>query len=348
MRILQVMAGARRGGAETAFVDMCLALHESGESIEVVTRGNDARVPVLQQAGIRVHTLPFGGALDIFTPWRMAKIIRSFQPDIVQTWMARGAAKTPAWKPGMNVPRYAVVARLGGYYNIKYFKSADHFVTITPDIREYLIREGVAPDTVRHINNFAETEAVEAPVFRADFNTPQRAKLLLSLGRLHESKAFDTLIRAVSRLPDVYLWIAGEGPARGALEKLIVDLDVGDRVKLLGWRSDRAALFQASDICVFPSRYEPFGTVFVQAWAQKVPLITTDADGPRQFVRDGEDGLVVPVDDEAALAGAIQKLIGNPALAEKITRNGYVRYQNEFTKEKTLRAYLEWYHQIRR
>jgi hypothetical protein len=69
MKILQVMAGARHGGAETAFVDMCLAMHEAGEIIQVVTRRNDLRVPQLRDAGIGVHTLRFGGRLDVFTPW---------------------------------------------------------------------------------------------------------------------------------------------------------------------------------------------------------------------------------------------------------------------------------------
>ena len=114
----------------------------------------------------------------------------------------------------------------------------------------------------------------------------------------------------------VYLWIAGEGPMRGELERLINELNVGDRVKLLGWRSDRAALFQASDICVFSSRYEPFGTVFVQSWAQKIPLVTTCADGPKQFVRDGEDGLVVPIDDEKEMRKAIERLLDNSDFAE--------------------------------
>jgi glycosyltransferase involved in cell wall biosynthesis len=348
MKILQVMAGAQHGGAETAFVDMCLALHEAGESIEVVTRGNDVRVPPLKEAGIKVHTLPFGGAVDVFTPWRMTKIIKEFQPDIVQTWMARGSVKTPAWKKSMGVPQYKVVARLGGYYKIKYFKNADYFVTITPDIKKYLEQNDIAPERVRHINNFAETENIVTPINRTDHDTPPDAPLLLGLGRLHASKAFDTLIKAVAVLPGVYLWIAGEGPQRKELEKLIDMLRVQDRVKLLGWRSDRAALFQAADICVFSSRYEPFGTVFVQAWAQKTPLITTDADGPRQFVRHGEDGLMVKVDDQGALSESIKTLIENKNLQKTLVENGFRRYQGEFTKEEALRQYLAYYHEIRR
>ena len=347
MRILQVMAGARHGGAETAFVDMCLALHQAGEIVEVVTRANAGRVPRLEKAGIRVYALPFGGALDIFTSWCLKKIIRDFKPDIVQTWMARAAAKTPRWDESMGIARYLTVSRLGGYYKIKYFKSADYFTTITPDIRRYLMDGGIDGEKIRHINNFAETEEVVTPIARSDFGTPEDAPLLLGLGRLHTAKAFDTLIKAVELLPGVYLWIAGEGPERGALEGLIAQLGLGSRVKLLGWRPDRAALFQACDICVFSSRYEPFGTVFVQAWAQKKPLVTTDADGPRQFVRDGEDGLVVPVDDVAAMAGAVKTLLEDQNLCNSLILNGFRRYEQEFTRENTVGDYLAYYREIR-
>lgn len=341
------MAGAGRGGAETAFVDMCIALHEAGETIEAVTRPNDIRVPMLQKAGIKVHTLHFGGRADVFTRWRMAKIIKTFQPDIVQTWMARAAWKTPAWEKGMHIGWYPVVARLGGYYKLKYFKSADHFTTITPDIRDYLIREGVSADKITHINNFAEVEQSHNALKRSEFATPDDATLLVALGRLHDSKAFDTLIKAVAELPGIYLWIAGEGPDREELEKLIEDLKVGERVKMIGWRTDRADLFAAANICVFPSRYEPFGTVFVQAWAQRIPLVTTAADGPRQYVRDGEDALLVPIDDIPALRDSIRKLSQDKGLGARLAEAGYKRYLTEFTKENTLKAYLGLYHSLR-
>ncbi|MCB1532846.1 MAG: glycosyltransferase [Alphaproteobacteria bacterium] len=347
MRILQVMAGGKRGGAETAFVDMCLALHEAGETIEVVTRANDVRVPPLQKAGITVHTLPFGGKIDVFTTWRMAKIIKAFKPDIVQTWMSRGSSKVPPWRESMNIPRYLVVARLGGYYKLKYFKPVEYFIGITPDICRYLIEEGVLEDRVKQISNFAETEEVDVPIKRADYDTPADVPLLLGLGRLHPSKAFDTLIKVTAAIPQAYLWIAGEGPQRAELEALIKRLKVGERVKLLGWRSDRAALFQAVDICVFSSRFEPFGTVFVQSWAQKTPLVTTASDGPRQFVHDGEDGLVVPIDDIDAMREAIEKIMNNKRLAQRLVENGYARYSSEFTKEICLRNYLKHYHTIR-
>jgi glycosyltransferase involved in cell wall biosynthesis len=347
MRILQIMAGAEHGGAETAFVDMCIALHEAGETIEIVTRLNDLRVPQLKNAGMTVHTLPLGGKLDVFSRWRLTKIIKKFQPHIVQTWMSRASAHTPRWHESMNIPPYLVVSRLGGYYKLKYFRNTDYFTTITPAIRDYLIEQGIPENKIRHINNFAETEKRIAPVNRADFETPLEAPLLLALGRLHESKAFDTLIKAVAELPGFYLWIAGEGPDRDKLKGLIHQLGVTHRVKLLGWRDDRAALFQTCDICVFPSRYEPFGTVFVQAWAQKRPLVASDADGPRQFVHNGEDGLLFPVDDIESLKNCLKRLNENEHLAKRLVETGYQRYLQEFTREKTVAAYLGYYHEIR-
>lgn len=353
MRILHVMAGGKHGGAETAFVDTCIAMHQAGWPIEVVTRKNDLRIKNLQKAGVRVHILPFGGKVDFYTRIALLSIIKKFKPDIVQTWMSRGTSKTPKWHSllkKLGISRYKVVARLGNYYGLKYYKSAEYFIAITPDIKTYLEKKGIPPNHVKHINNLAETPAgktKDRASIRESLKTPPDACVLVALGRLHEAKAFDTLITAIEKLPDeVHLWIAGEGPERNILEKLIIDLGVEDRVTLLGWRDDRADLFAAADICVFPSRFEPFGTVFVQAWAHKIPLITTAADGPRQFVRNDEDGLIVPIDDAEALAKAILRLKDDQDLQKLFINKGFERYKNEFSTQTTLKSYMDFYQKI--
>ncbi len=343
MKILQVMAGNDHGGAETAFVDMCIAMRDAGMDIEVATRANPMRIPALEQAGIKVHTLPFGGPIDIFTPWKIGRIAKKFSPLIIQTWMSRGAQKTPNWKSTKTPQRYLVVSRLGGYYKVKHFKNTDYFNTITPDIKRHLVDGGIEANKVSHINNFAETESNIVPVNKAQFDTPENAPVLLTLARLHPSKALDVLLNALVDLPGVYAWLAGEGPQRAELEQMAQDLGVADRVRFLGWRTDRSALLRTADICIFASRIEPFGTVFAQSWAEKTPVIVSDADGPRQFCRDGEDSLMVPKNDVAALRDAIGRLLGDQALQQKLVANGYQRYVNEFTKEKSVEAYLNYF-----
>lgn len=341
MNILQVMAGAEMGGAETAFIDIVLALHAAGAKQRVVTRDNP-RLKHLRAAGIPVDVLPFGGFLDFYTPYRLRQIIAADQPGIVQTWMSRATAKTPAWTSGPT-PRYLKIARLGGYYKMKYYQDVDYFVTNTPDIRRYVLDQGIAPARVFHINNFADIGAPKTTLQRRDYATPDDAFLIVALGRLHPVKAFDTLLAAIAPLPNVYLWIGGEGPERGNLQNLTHQLGIADRVRFLGWWNDRAALFAAGDICVFPSRFEPFGNVFVQAWEAGVPLITSLSEGPQQYVHEGQDALTFPVDDVDALRDQIIRLRDNPTLRQHIAQQGRARYLNEFTPEKTVTAYLNLY-----
>jgi len=346
MKILHVMAGAEFGGAEGACVDMALAMKEAGGDIMVATRPNAIRVPKLEAAGIPVKTMRFGGRLDAFTKWKLRKTIKEFQPDIVQCWMSRGPSFVEKWDEDMGIPPYVTVARDGGYYKMKYYKSMEYFVGCTPDIVRYFIDNGVAKDRVVHINNHAQIEHVETPVSRHDFETPADAPLVFAIGRLHEVKGFDTLIKVVADMPGVYLWIAGEGPERENFEQLIDNLGCGDRVKLLGWRTDRAALYDAADICVMPSRREPFGAVFVQAWAQRIPLVVSKAEGPRQFVRDGVDSLVIDIDDAEAMRDSIQKLIDDPQFAATLVDNGFEHFQEAFTKEQCVAQYFDYYRKI--
>ena len=342
MKILQVMAGAEQGGAETAFVDTCIALKESGLDIEVAARKNSARSPKLEQAGIKIHALPFGGKLDVYTPWKLKQIIKDFEPVIVQTWMSRGALKTPASQDG----KYLKVSRLGGYYNLKYYKTTDYFIANTPDIKSYLLREGVEASRATHINNFAPSESPATTLSRAEFNTPEDAVVVLALARLHENKALDILIRSVEDLPQIHVWIAGIGPLRQELEELAYSLGIHERIHFLGWRNDRAELMAASDICCVPSRHEPFGNVFVQAWANKIPLVTSNSEGPSQYVHDGEDGLVFAVDDVEGLKQALSVLSQDKTLQHKLAQAGHKRYLEEFTKEKTVETYLKFYRDI--
>lgn len=339
------MAGGKDGGAEMACIDMCIAMHEAGEDIEVITRANAVRVPILEAAGISVHILPFGGKLDVYTPWAIGRIIKKAKPQIVQTWMSRAAKKTPNWRNLKTPDRYLVAARLGGYYKAKNFKHTDFFVPITPDLQKYLIESGFDKQKIQMINNFAETESNIKPIKRSDFDTPDDATVILTLARLHKSKALDVILDALPDMPNTYLWMAGEGPLRTVLEQMAKDNGVADRVRFLGWRTDRAALLQEADICAFISRYEPFGSVFVQAWTNECPVIVSDADGPKQFCTHEQDCLMVEKDDAGQLVNAVQRLQNDTALRDRIVEKGLENYKASFTKEKCVQSYLEWYHE---
>lgn len=343
-RLLQAMAGAPHGGAEAFFERLAPALVRAGIEQRVLIRANPKRAALLRAGGVEVVELPFGGALDLVTRWRFAQEVKRFQPEIVLSWMNRASKFAPRG-------RHVRVGRLGGYYDLKYYRDCDHLIGNTPDIRDWLVQQGWPADRAHYVPNFvADPFAPPAapPLSRLAFDTPPDAPLLVTMGRLHPNKGFDVLLRALEHLPDCYLWIAGEGPLRGELEELAAHLAVKPRVRFLGWRDDVAAIYAAGGIFVCPSRHEPLGNVVIEAWAARKPVVACAAHGPRQLIAPGENGLLVPIDDHQALATAIGGLLVDPPAAHALGNRGRAAYEASFTEAAVVARYLEFFDKVKR
>ena len=330
---MQVMAGARVGGAEAFFERLVPALARAGLEQRAVIRGHADRAERLEAAGVPVVQAPFRRYLDFATRRALAREIADFRPDLVLSWMSRAAALVPKGR----VPH---VARLGGYYDLKAYRRCDHLIGNTRDIVDYLVARGCRAARVHYLPNFVE--AVRRPAQpRAPLDTPEDVPLLLALGRLHVNKAFDVLIQALALVPGAWLWLAGEGPEERHLRALAEELNLAERVRFLGWRSDVPALLAACDILVCPSRHEPLGNVVLEGWAQARPVVAAAAQGPAALITGEETGLLVPRDEPQALAAVLRGLIGDPALRERLAAQGQSAYQAEFTEEAVVGRYLE-------
>ncbi len=337
-RVMHLLAGGAFGGGEMQCIDTAVALHEAGLPQHVILRANPLREERLQAAGISHETLPFGAFPPGWSRWRVARAARRFQPHIIQGWMGRAARLAP--RPGV-----VSVGWFGGYHPLKRFRRCDWCVAITRDVERHIIAHGFPPDRVALLHQFSDITPA-APVDRAALGTPQGAPLLLALARLHPRKGLDVLLNALTDLPGVHLWIAGEGEERGALEDQIARLELGDRVRLLGWRTDRAALLAAADVFVLPSRHEPFGIVMLEAWALRVPVVAAASQGPRDYITDGRNGLLVPVDDAAALARRITEVLQDPSLRHHLTAHGRAGYEADFTRAAAVDHYLAFYRRL--
>lgn len=332
------MGGKGNGGAELYFTDLVRALHRAGLDQKIVIRRHRARAAMLREAGLEPVELPFGGALDWRTGAKLRKVIADYRPTIVQSWMNRATQFCPAGD-------FVHVGWLAGYYKMANYRRCDRLVGVTPDIVADKVRDGWPAERAHYIPTFAGDTRV-APVPRAGLDTPQDAPLLLSLGRLHWMKALDVLLKAVAVVPDAWLWLAGDGPLEDELKTLAGELGIGGRVRFLGWRDDREALLAACDICVLPSRYESFGTVTIEAWSQEKPMIVADAVGPKNLVEPDVDAVLVPIDDVAALAGAIRRVIDDREFAARIAAAGRRVFEERFTEPAVVRQYLDFYKDI--
>lgn len=325
MTLLHLIGSAGDGGAETYFLDLVDAFRREGIPQAVALRAHPGRLAALERMGIPATTFPFSRFGSLTGRPALAAHAQQVGARAILAWMSRAASHMPAgpWRR---------IGRLGGYYNLRFFRGCELLVANTADIRDYILKRGWAPERVFDIRNFARLDAHPA-LPREAFDTPPEAPLLLGIGRLHREKGHDVTLRALTQLPGVWLWLAGSGEEEAALRRQAEQLGVAARVRFLGWREDAGALYRAADLCVFPSRAEPMGNVVIQAWAYGLPVIASRAIGPSNLIRDGEDGLLVPIGDDAMLAGAVRHLLGDLPLRARLRENGQRRWAQEFSPE---------------
>ncbi|MGQ9558274.1 MAG: 1,4-alpha-glucan branching protein domain-containing protein [Desulfurispora sp.] len=145
---------------------------------------------------------------------------------------------------------------------------------------------------------------------------------LVFLGRLVPEKGAQVLIQALALLksgfPHVHLLLAGRGPYEQALKELVTQCQVADRVEFVGFVNDlgRNILLASAQVAVFPSLYEPFGIVALEAMAAGVPVVIADTGGLAEIVQHGVDGYKVPPGDARLLARYIGELLNRSELAE--------------------------------
>jgi glycosyltransferase involved in cell wall biosynthesis len=232
----------------------------------------------------------------------------------------------------------------------------DRIVTVSEHQRDWALRAGIGkPDQVIAIPNGVPVERAQprrSPAeVRAELGLGE-AFMILSTGRLAEQKGLEYLIRAAERLredvPTARIVLAGDGPLRQQLSKLVSDLGLGDLVTLVGHRSDVGDLLAAADLVVFPSLWEGLSISLLEAMAAGKPVVTTTIGSNREVTNDGETAVLVPPKDTEALAAAIRSLATDPERLAELGREGQQAQRERYTLKRMLDAYLAEYDRLLR
>jgi glycosyltransferase involved in cell wall biosynthesis len=144
--------------------------------------------------------------------------------------------------------------------------------------------------------------------------------VLAFAGRITKQKSLGVALDALAGVENVSLLIAGDGPDLPCLRRRVAELGLDGRIRFLGplERNEVLALFRAADASLLTSSWENFPHTVVEALAVGTPVIATSVGGVPELVRDGENGLLVPAGDTEALAVAIRRVTGEPALRERL------------------------------
>ncbi|HUT32703.1 MAG TPA: glycosyltransferase family 4 protein [Planctomycetota bacterium] len=185
--------------------------------------------------------------------------------------------------------------------------------------------------------------------------------LVGTVGRITPWKGQDDFLRAAALVaptrPDARFLVVGDcvsSPAEAAADRafrdrlhtLAANLGLGDRVVFTGFRDDVPAVMNALDLFVLPSHGEPFGIVLLEAMAASRPIVATAAGGVPDIVRDAQEALLVPPRDPAALAAAIERLLGDRSLAAALGHAAQARVNADFPLWRPAALVREIYHRL--
>ncbi|MBQ7249227.1 MAG: glycosyltransferase, partial [Deltaproteobacteria bacterium] len=213
----------------------------------------------------------------------------------------------------------------------KYYPRANAAVFQTPDARDYY---DWLPGLETHmIPNFIRSDLLPPPY------DGERRHDIVSFSRLHPVKNIPMMIAAFKRLlsdyPDYTLHIYGEGEIKDELEQLIIDEGLYNAVKMVGFDTKIHLKVRDAAMFVSTSDREGISNSMLEAMAIGLPTICTDcpAGGARLTIKNGENGLLIPVRDEDALYAAMRRVLEEPGLSEKLSKNA-VKLREELTIEK--------------
>ena len=147
-------------------------------------------------------------------------------------------------------------------------------------------------------------------------------------------------------LPDLRIWLVGDGPQRGELVALAASLGLDDAVHFAGVQYDVAGYMQAADLLLLTSDTEGIPAVVLEAGLHGLPVVATRVGGVPECVLDGETGLLVDADDEAGLANVALSLLQDPARRQMMGRRAREWVTENFAMDKIARQYVAFYTQV--
>jgi glycosyltransferase involved in cell wall biosynthesis len=352
MKILHVITSLTTGGAEKLVTDIVPKLSDSSHDVRVLLfDGKETPFKKkLESQGIVVNS--FGVAVNVYNPLfilRLIPIIRKY--DIIHTHNTACQFYVAIAK-FLSHARCKLVTTEHSTENrrryIWWFKPIDKWVyhhydaiiSISQIATNSLVKYIGTGYKLITIPNGVDISALTGA---APYNNLRNDNdvILIMVAAFRVGKDQDTVIKAIKRLPDNYkLWLVGDGVRRSEIERLIDDLNLKERVKLWGVRTDVPQLLKTADIIVMSSRYEGLSLSSIEGMAVNKPFIASDVKGLHETTVNA--GILFPYQDVDALINEILRLENDKGYCKDVSEKCLVRAK-EYELAKTIDGYRKVY-----
>jgi glycosyltransferase involved in cell wall biosynthesis len=253
-------------------------------------------------------------------------------------------------KHGRALASFAWSKRLRRYL----YHLADRIVVVSKETGEsFLAKSGVDPARIVVIYNGIDTARfrnLDRAGARRELGIAQESVVFGAVSRLDTVKDHPTMLRAFAkaskRRPNCVFVVVGDGPERGAIERLIAELGLEGSVKLTGFTDDVPRRLAAFDLFLQPSTEEGLSLTILEASAAGVPVVASAVGGTSEIIENGRTGTLVPAGDTDALAAALSGFIENPAPFREMARGARETVERRFSLAGMADAYEALYRSV--
>jgi glycosyltransferase involved in cell wall biosynthesis len=342
------------GGAELLMLRLAEGLRERGHEVVPVGPERSRQAGWLGQLfrdrGFTTETFSLRHPLDWGCAQRLAVMMRRRRVDVVHshefTMGVYGAAAARLSGRGHVITMHGnqkMTRRWRRRAALRAaFRFSDAVVAVSQDTKRDLDhRLGLAPSVVRVVPNGVSVPLGDRDVVRRELGVRPGELLILASGSLVERKGHAVLIRALASLGSLNwrLAVAGQGREQEALVELGATLGVADRVHILGFRDDMPNLLAAADVFAMPSLWEGLPLALLEAMAVGKPIVASATSGIPEAVTAEREGLLTAPGDVTALAAALERVLRDAPLRERLGAAAMARVATEFSFDSMVRAY---------
>jgi glycosyltransferase involved in cell wall biosynthesis len=341
MKIVNIILTSQNGGAEQVFIDYSAVLKKLGHDVLAIVKSDAPYADSVSEFGIKVKKIKNSfGHHDFFAVKKIQKILEEFNADAVFAHVGRSMILTRKAIKKITNKKILLVA-INHSMNVKRSIGSDLILSVNREIFYKTVQLGQPENKSFVIPNAIDLTG--AITLAPKINLQKKATIVIGvIGRLDKSKAFRYAVKSVAQLSKIsdknfILKIAGSGPKEPYLRELAKELNIENKVEFLGWIKNKKEFFSSIDILCVPSQRETFGIVLLEAMKFRAPIISTDADGPKEILRNGIDGLLInlePLDSVPdRITNAVLKMIDEPELVNSMIENSFVRLKEKFSYE---------------
>jgi len=345
-----------RGGEQQAYY-LVEGLRARGLRVTIAGRPDSPFLAKTSRLdGVEILSLPLRNEFDLPSAWRIARYMRSHSVDILHAHTSHAhtlalLAQRFAGRGRVVVSRRVDFMPRRDWLTQKKYAAPDHIVAISERIAAVLIEYGVAKNRLSVVHSGIDPRRMDVdPIAREDLDVEDADPLIGNVAALVGHKDHHTLIDAMPHVlrafPNARLVIAGEGPLLEPIEQQIEALGLSHAVQLLGYRDDVPRLLNALDMFVLSSNEEGLGTTVLDAMAAGVPVVATAGGGIPEMVRDGDTGLLSPVNNPKLLADNMVRMREDKVLRIACSDRARQLVESAFSVDQMVEGNLAVYHEL--